>query len=370
VSTYEQLSPMQRLVLDAFGGEAAVAVRPTLVRALRGNGNAAIFLAQSLYWQRRTQRRDGFWYNTQVELEEQTGLGGDAQKTARALLVDLGLLEEQRRDRNALYYRLNLPVLIDLLSVQREKDGLKYHSASVSGHAPELESGHARKLESGHGRNLVSGANSTGEDRSQSEKNPPPPPGNFSLYKIPSKTPSLSEEGVPPDLATPPVQRESGKKIEEKSPEEYIQEQPELEALWVQWVEIMEFTPKSKIREPQAQAFLGFKSTSALSRALADTRQNFDSLTLPFRYLTTRYDEQVKLEPTPLKGSGAAGGGAAAELDVSEGQRWVSRDPRQDRVFMVDALIRSGSGRVVQAESYKDGMLSITDLMRDYRLAE
>jgi hypothetical protein len=166
-------------------------------------------------------------------------------------------------------------------------------------------------------------------------------------------------------------EREGGEKIrEEKSPEEYIQEQPELEALWVQWTEIMEFTAKSKIRGPQAQAFLDFQSVGALTRALADTRQNFDGLQLPFKYLTARYDEQVKLEPTLLKGSGAGGGASVAgELNVQEGQRWLSKDPSRDQVFIVDALIRGASGKVVQAESCKDGKLSLADLTRDYTLA-
>lgn len=51
--SWDKLDEHTRAILDGHGGEGVVAVQPSLVRALRGNGNAAILELELLFWSRR-----------------------------------------------------------------------------------------------------------------------------------------------------------------------------------------------------------------------------------------------------------------------------------------------------------------------------
>jgi hypothetical protein len=100
-------------VLDGFGGERVVVVRPQAVAKF--GGNAAILLGQFLYWQRRSNS-DGWFWDTQADLQVQTGLTDEMQLTARKKLKQLGVLEERKRGIPArLEYRLNLEKLLEIL---------------------------------------------------------------------------------------------------------------------------------------------------------------------------------------------------------------------------------------------------------------
>jgi hypothetical protein len=101
-------------ILDGFGGEGTIAVRPALIRLF--GASAAILLAQLLYWQRQKDDGDQWVWNNQVKLEEQTGLSADVQRTARAALVAAGVLEEQRAGIPAkLFYHVILSALVTTL---------------------------------------------------------------------------------------------------------------------------------------------------------------------------------------------------------------------------------------------------------------
>jgi hypothetical protein len=83
---WDKLDEHTRAILDGHGGEGVVAVRPSLVRSLKGVGNAAILLSQLLYLSRRLDDGEGWFYQSQRRLEQQTGLGPDAQRKAVRLL--------------------------------------------------------------------------------------------------------------------------------------------------------------------------------------------------------------------------------------------------------------------------------------------
>lgn len=70
----------------------------------------ALFLSQIIYWQ---NRMDGQWfYKTQFDLEEETGLSRYEQEGARKKLVAIGVLEEQKKGIPAkLYFRVNEQIL-------------------------------------------------------------------------------------------------------------------------------------------------------------------------------------------------------------------------------------------------------------------
>ncbi len=104
-------------ILDGFGGDRVVAVRPQAVRVL--GASAAIFLARALFWQAKNPSY--WWSQTQVELEEQTGLSVDAQQTARVQLKNLGILNERRVGMPAqLEYLLNYEAVKKILVMNHE----------------------------------------------------------------------------------------------------------------------------------------------------------------------------------------------------------------------------------------------------------
>ena len=105
-------------VLDGFGGERAVAVRPTAIRKLGPAGG--ILLCQFIYWQKRTKNEDGWFYPTQAKLEEETGLSENYQQTARKHMSARGFLEEKRMGiPGQLHYRLDLALLTRFLLDQQ-----------------------------------------------------------------------------------------------------------------------------------------------------------------------------------------------------------------------------------------------------------
>ncbi len=68
----------------------------------------ALMLSQAVYWARRSEDGGGWFFKSQVEWEEETGLKRTEQETARKRLVQLGVMEEERRGIPAkLFYRVN-----------------------------------------------------------------------------------------------------------------------------------------------------------------------------------------------------------------------------------------------------------------------
>jgi hypothetical protein len=71
-----------------------VAYYPKL-RKITGSTNATILLCQFIYWRgKESDKKESWLYKTSAEIEEETGLSYDEQKTARRNLVEAGLMEE------------------------------------------------------------------------------------------------------------------------------------------------------------------------------------------------------------------------------------------------------------------------------------
>ena len=81
-----------------------VAFYPEL-KKLTGSTTATIFLCQLLYWTPRTKNQGKWIYKTNYEIEEETGLTYNEQKTAKKLLSELGIIdyEVKRWDRTTAY---------------------------------------------------------------------------------------------------------------------------------------------------------------------------------------------------------------------------------------------------------------------------
>lgn len=84
--------------------------------ALGAGVTAALMLSQAVYWTRRTKDPEGWFYKSQEEWTDETGLTRYEQENARKKLCALGVLEEVRKSTPArLFYRVNTVVLYEKL---------------------------------------------------------------------------------------------------------------------------------------------------------------------------------------------------------------------------------------------------------------
>lgn len=91
-----------------------VAFYPGLTK-ITGSTNTTVFLCQLLYWSDKTKDAEGWIWKKSDELEEETGLTYNEQKTARDRLVELDILEEEyKRLSHFTRFRINKEVLDSL----------------------------------------------------------------------------------------------------------------------------------------------------------------------------------------------------------------------------------------------------------------
>ena len=94
---------------------------------------AGVFFSQMFYWTGKQKDTDGWIYQTQEEIEEDTGLSPDSQQTARKKLLAVGVLEEKRsRIEHKIYYRINAKKLNEIFEGQSENLRLGNRSNSDS----------------------------------------------------------------------------------------------------------------------------------------------------------------------------------------------------------------------------------------------
>ena len=106
-----------------------VAYFPQLVKPL-GSVNASILFGHFFYWNDKGCSELGI-YRTAEEIEEETGLSVQEQRTARAKLRKCGvLIETEKRIEHRIYYKLDLAVF-DALMLQ--------HSGSAESTAPKCK---------------------------------------------------------------------------------------------------------------------------------------------------------------------------------------------------------------------------------------
>jgi hypothetical protein len=102
-----------------------IAFNPVFKR-MTGSTVAALFLSQAWYWTKRTSDENGWFYKTQAEWEEETGLTRSEQETARKVLKTLGLLEEDLKGVPAqMYYRVEKSVIYDKIGIPQFAETLQ-----------------------------------------------------------------------------------------------------------------------------------------------------------------------------------------------------------------------------------------------------
>lgn len=124
VKQWSKLTGTEKAILSGFGGEQGIFVRPSTVRALSGDGNAALLLHQLIFWSQSdmAEERDGWFFLTTQRLQKETGLSYEVQLRVRQKLVNLGVLEQERRGVPAKnYYRVNLGRIAELLIESENK---------------------------------------------------------------------------------------------------------------------------------------------------------------------------------------------------------------------------------------------------------
>ena len=88
-----------------------IAYYPSL-RKITGSTTATILLCQFIYWRGKESDPNGWLYKTSDEIEEETGLSYNEQKTARANLVSAELIEEYyARLDHQMKFRVNLDMI-------------------------------------------------------------------------------------------------------------------------------------------------------------------------------------------------------------------------------------------------------------------
>ena len=124
----------------------AVSYHPKLAKPL-GGANAVLFFEQIFFWMDKTDNPLGV-FKTAAELEEETGLTVQEQRTARAKLRERGILiETEKRIEHKIYYRIDLDKFNELLEAQHWGNAESTFAESTS-NIPEMQNQHSGNAES------------------------------------------------------------------------------------------------------------------------------------------------------------------------------------------------------------------------------
>ena len=122
-----------------------IAYYPKLAKPL-GGVNAAILFGHFFYWHDKTQNELGI-YRTAEEIEIETGLSVQEQRTARAKLRERGILiETEKRIEHRIYYKLNLDAFDDLMVQHSGSEESTAPKCNIN--SPEMQYQHSGSEES------------------------------------------------------------------------------------------------------------------------------------------------------------------------------------------------------------------------------
>ncbi len=134
-TTKFRITELTGVELKALESRTGTMVAPAITRAFKGKYGAAILLSQFLYWtmKKKYENKDGWFFNTATQIEEQTGLSVEAQKTARETLIQGGYIEASKRHQgNRYHYRVNLAAVASLLIEDARMRG----NSAIAGQKP------------------------------------------------------------------------------------------------------------------------------------------------------------------------------------------------------------------------------------------
>ncbi|WP_437421110.1 helix-turn-helix domain-containing protein [Stutzerimonas chloritidismutans] len=83
-------------------------------------------LSQAIYWSKRTDNADGWFYKTMEEWASETGMTRSEQESARKKLVSAGVLEEKKKGVPCrLFYRVNMDAIRTSLIAENPHSSLQ-----------------------------------------------------------------------------------------------------------------------------------------------------------------------------------------------------------------------------------------------------
>jgi len=122
-----------------------IAYYPELAKPL-GGVNASILFSHFFYWHDKTRHELGI-YRTAEEIEIETGLSVQEQRTARNKLKERGVLTEtEKRIEHRIYYKLNLDAFDDLMLQHSGSEESTAPKCNIN--SPELQNQHSGSEES------------------------------------------------------------------------------------------------------------------------------------------------------------------------------------------------------------------------------
>src|SRR5699024_5675035 len=101
-------------VISTFSGTERHITVPRVYLELLGDFNTAAFLNQLVFWSDKTKRRDGFFYKTYAEWEDELLLSEYQVRRSSKNLRDLGLIETEVKRANGsptVHYKVNMDKL-------------------------------------------------------------------------------------------------------------------------------------------------------------------------------------------------------------------------------------------------------------------
>lgn len=114
------------LLKNTFGQNNLLTVPTLLVKKLKGDHCAALFLGQLIYWTGKGANPDGWIYKTYQEWEEELFIKKDKAMAIKKKLEELNLITTMVKkigNTPVLHYKVNQETLIEFLLETREKEG-------------------------------------------------------------------------------------------------------------------------------------------------------------------------------------------------------------------------------------------------------
>ncbi|ADP96446.1 hypothetical protein [Marinobacter adhaerens] len=166
----------------------------------------AMMLSQSLYWRTRTRNPDGWFYKSQAEWQDETGMTRREQETARRRLTKAGFLQEDRKGVPArLYFR------VDIEAVEAALEALSSSLAESANQ--ECTANKNNSLAESANQECTNGATSMAETAIQECTNPPDSDGGKrqSITEITTETTAeiTAERSSGPDRPDTPLDTSS-----------------------------------------------------------------------------------------------------------------------------------------------------------------
>ena len=110
MNNYESISSL----ISSFSGQERHFAIPRVYVELVSDFNTAILLNQIVFWSDKSKRKDGYFYKSYVEWEEETTLTEYQVRRSSKVLKDMGLVETVLKKANGsptLHYKVNMDKL-------------------------------------------------------------------------------------------------------------------------------------------------------------------------------------------------------------------------------------------------------------------